>query len=117
MFYVTGIHKSSRSTRERTGGYDSDPTYSDVPILGSETRTRFCVTVDRPYSKDRHIPQKDQRKLGWGVIDSIKKYIRIFDTDTLYDIKIIPEDEFYDDLAAYTRYNYHKLEEKYLDRS
>ena len=106
MFYVTGIHKSSQSTRERTGGYDSDPTYSDVPVIGTEKRTRFCVTV--PYSKD-HCSVS-------SIISLIKKFIRIFDTDTLYDIKIIPEQEFYDDLHAYTCYNYNKLEDQYYDR-
>ena len=91
-YYITGnVQILSEESRERVGGYDSDPVYES--IYNSKTDRTFCYYI---YNIS------DYREAFSRVKNKIFNEINHCETiGNFWNVRIISEDEFFDDIEYY----------------
>lgn len=91
-YYITGnVQILSEESRERVGGYDSDPIYESR--YNSKTCRTFCYYIDNIVNySDAFNSVKNKISNETEYDESIGNF---------WNVRIISEDEFFDDIDYY----------------
>lgn len=87
--YITGTILTYQTVKTRTGGYDSDPYYTNIPDKDKPLTKTFCIYIQN----NQHITHI--------IIEKIKKWVRHTKYDRFINLKTIDDLQFYDDIDAY----------------
>lgn len=90
LVYVTGLLKTHVGVRQRTGGYDSDPTFETLPDKSRPLQQWFVVSInENPAYTDK------------DYVDHAAARVKRMKSDVWMHVRVLYEDEFYDDMDAY----------------